>query len=211
MSPVVRLDRVTRRFRSAAETVVAVDAVTLELHVGELVALVGPSGSGKTTTLDLILGWEAADEGAVHLDVAGVGWHSIAVVPQELGLLPELTARENIELGARLGDAPAVGVDSGELLESLGLTPLTDRFPDELSMGEQQRVAVARAVAMRPSLLIADEPTAHQDERSADAVMACLAAVADAGGAVIVATHDDRLLDRADRVIALLDGRAVLE
>ncbi len=114
-------------------------------------------------------------------------------------------------VGARLGDAPAVGIDSGELLESLGLTPVTHRFPDELSMGEQQRVAVARAVAMRPSLLIADEPTAHQDERSADAVMACLAAVADAGGAVIVATHDDRLLDRADRVIALLDGRVVLE
>lgn len=100
MSPVVRLDRDTRRFRSAGETVVAVDAVTLELHVGELVALVGPSGSGKTTTVDLIHGWEAADEGAVHLDVAGVGWHSIAVVPQELGLLRELTARENIELGA---------------------------------------------------------------------------------------------------------------
>lgn len=203
-----RLDRVSRRYRSAAETIVAVDEVTLELRSGEIVGLAGPSGSGKTTTLNLILGWEQPDDGIVDVSAPGMGWRSVAVVPQELGLLPELTARENVLLVGRFvrGDVPAAS-DVDELFAALGLDALADRHPDELSMGEQQRVAVARAVVMAPALLVADEPTAHQDELRADQVMEQLARVADAGGAVLVATHDERLLDRVDRVIRMLDGR----
>ena len=205
---VVRLDRVSRRYRSAAETVVAVDAVTLELRAGEIVGLAGPSGSGKTTTLNLILGWEDPDDGTVAVTAPGEGWRSTAVVPQELGLLPELTARENVLLSGRLvgGAVPSVS-DLDELFAALGLDALAHRHPDELSMGEQQRVAVARAVAMAPALLVADEPTAHQDELRADQIMEQLAGVASGGGAVLVATHDERLLDRVDRVIRMLDGR----
>ena len=175
---------------------------------GEIVGLVGPSGSGKTTTLNLILGWERPTKGTVTSTLATAGWRSVAVIPQELGLLPELTAIENVVLPGRLngGDVPR---DVTAVLESLGLDSLADRYPAELSMGEQQRVAVARAVVMSPDLLVADEPTAHQDEQRADQVMEQLAAVASAGGAVIVATHDDRLLERVDRVVRMLDGRRV--
>jgi putative ABC transport system ATP-binding protein len=98
-------------------------------------------------------------------------------------------------------------IDTGELLGSLSLAELADRLPDELSLGERQRAAVARAAACRPKLLVADEPTAHQDERRADMVMAVLRDVAARGGAVLVATHDDRLLAQMDRVARMSDGR----
>ncbi len=207
MNELIRLDEATRRYRSAAEIVVAVDAVTLAVHAGEVVGLIGPSGSGKTTILNLLLGWEQPDAGTMTSSVTTHGWSGVAVIPQELGLLPELSARENVELAARLGGDRRV--DAVEALTSLGLGELLDRFPGELSMGEQQRVAVARAIAMSPALIIADEPTAHQDERHSDLVIDQLALVAKQGGAVIVATHDARLLDRVDRTIHVLDGSIV--
>ena len=131
----------------------------------------------------------------------------MAVVPQELGLIPELTATQNVSLARRLAgcerNAPV------DLFARLGLVGLEDRLPDELSVGEQQRTAVARALACSPTLLVADEPTAHQDEYHADQVMALLAERASNGGAVLVATHDDRMLARVDRVVRLLDGKLV--
>ncbi len=208
MSDVLRLDDVTREYRTAAATITAVAGLSMVVGAGEVVALVGPSGSGKTTTLNLILGWDTPSSGAVRSTVAGGDWRSMAVVPQELGLLPELTALENVELARRFVRG-AIEPDMSALFDALGLEGVAGRYPDELSMGEQQRVAVARAVALEPKLLVADEPTAHQDERRADQVMDQLVAVARRGGAVVVATHDGRLLDRADRIIQLLDGRAV--
>lgn len=208
MSDVLRLDDVTREYRTAAGSITAVDGLSLVVGAGEIVALVGPSGSGKTTTLNLILGWETPSSGVVRSTVAGGDWRSMSVVPQELGLLPELTAAENVELAGRFVHGK-IEADTSALFEALGLEGVAGRYPDELSMGEQQRVAVARAVALEPKLLVADEPTAHQDERRADQVMDQLVAVARRGGAVVVATHDGRLLDRADRVIHLLDGRSV--
>ncbi len=207
MNEVIRLDDVTRRYRSPSETIVAVDAVTLAVHSGELVGLIGPSGSGKTTILNLLLGWEQPDAGIVTSSVTARGWNGAAVIPQELGLLAELSARENVELAGRLGGHRRI--DAVAALTSLGLGDLLDRFPGELSMGEQQRVAVARATTMSPELVVADEPTAHQDEQHADLVIDRLAVVADDGGAVIVATHDSRLLHRVDRTIHLLDGHIV--
>ncbi len=206
--PALRLSAVTRRFVTKAEVVTAIDGVTLELAAGELVGLAGPSGSGKTTLLHLVVGWEHPDTGVIELAAGrGDGWTSVAVVPQELGLLQELSARENVELALRLGGCDRPGV--GGVFDSLGLGDLAERMPAELSMGEQQRVAVARAVICSPALLVADEPTAHQDERNADRVMALLRAAAGAGAAVVVATHDERLLEGVDRVIRLVDGRIV--
>ena len=202
----VRLSDVTRRFVTPAEVVTAVDAVTLTIGEGELVGLAGPSGSGKTTLLHLILGFDRPDAGSVVCDLGSEkGWAGIAFVPQELGLLPELTARENVELPARIGRRP--GKDSGDIMSTLGLSALVDRSPMQLSLGEQQRVAVARAVMPGPSLLVADEPTAHQDEPNADRIMGLLTEVAAADGAVLVATHDDRVLARVDRVVRITDGR----
>jgi putative ABC transport system ATP-binding protein len=206
--PAVLLEvrEVTRHFRTRAETIMAVDAASLEVWSGEVVGLAGPSGSGKTTLLHLVMGWEDPDTGSVdlHPDLPA-GWSGLAVVPQELGLLPELTARQNVELAGRLGGP--LTRSASDLFDRLGLAQLADRLPSELSQGEQQRVAVARAVACGPGLLVADEPTAHQDELHADMVMAMLHQVADNGGSVIVATHDERLLDGVDRVLRILDGK----
>jgi putative ABC transport system ATP-binding protein len=207
-APVVRLDGVTRRFESRAETVTAVRDVTLALHAGELVALAGPSGSGKTTALNLILGWEEPDDGRVErtFDLAA-GWAAQAVVPQDLGLLDELTVVENVALAARLSGAASRPL--ADLLAAVDLEHLAARRPAELSMGEKQRCAVARAATCSPIVLAADEPTAHQDERHADMVMALLATVAGDGSAVLIVTHDIRLLAAVDRVVDLVDGSVI--
>lgn len=206
MTGLVALRSVSRRYGAGATEVVAVNGASFDIGAGEVIGLAGPSGSGKTTLVNLVLGWERPDAGTVERAVAaGAGWSEVAVVPQELGLVAELTVRENVELAARLGRV-ADPVATDELLASLALADLAHRLPDELSMGERQRVAIARAVSCRPRLLVADEPTAHQDERRADMVMGALREVADRGGAVLVATHDERLLDRVDRTVHILDG-----
>lgn len=206
--PVIGLVDVTRRFRSGGADVVAVDGLSLTVHRGEVLALVGPSGSGKTTVVHLLLGWEQPDDGTVERTFdQGEGWVAQAVVPQELGLLPELTVRENVHLAARLSDAEGLPVDA--ILGRLGLTALADRLPSELSVGEQQRAAVARAVSCPSTLIAADEPTAHQDERHAEMVVSVLVDAAATGTAVLLVTHDERLLESAHRVVTLSDGRQV--
>ncbi len=207
--PVLRLRSVTKRYVTAAETLVAVADATLTVHAGEVVGLAGPSGSGKTTLLNLVIGWDHPDDGVVERrDDVCVGWSGLAVVPQELGLLPELTVRQNVELARRLGRTPPGreldAVD--DLLVELGLAELGHRLPGELSLGEQQRTAVARAVVCSPALLVADEPTAHQDELRSDMVIGVLARAASRGGAVLIATHDDRVLADVTRVVRILDG-----
>ena len=139
---VLTLGSASRWFEMSSGRVTAVDDVSLRIDVGEIVGLAGPSGSGKTTLLNLVAGWEMPDSGTVDRDSGALrGWSSLAVVPQELGLIPELTAVQNIELAGRLssGDSQAVEV----LFDVLDLVGLGDRMPDELSVGEQQRVAVA--------------------------------------------------------------------
>jgi putative ABC transport system ATP-binding protein len=207
-TPVVALQSASRSYRTAAVTVAALDDVSMEICRGELVGVAGPSGSGKTTLLNLVVGWDQPDSGTVTRSLGpGAGWTAMAVVPQELGLISELTAAQNVSLARRLGGCD--GTAPAELFARLGLIGLEGRLPDELSVGEQQRTAVARALICSPALLVADEPTAHQDEYHADQVMALLAERASNGGAVLVATHDDRMLARVDRVLHLLDGELV--
>jgi putative ABC transport system ATP-binding protein len=206
--PVVDLHAASRSYRNGAMTVAALSGVSLEICSGELVGVAGPSGSGKTTLLNLIVGWDQPDSGVVTRDLgSGAGWTAMAVVPQELGLIPELTAAQNVSIANRLTGGG--GTVRADLFARLGLVGLEDRLPEELSVGEQQRTAVARALTCSPALLVADEPTAHQDEHHADQVMALLAERASDGGAVLVATHDDRMLARVDRVVQLLDGKVV--
>lgn len=198
------LSEVTRVFRTRAEAIAAVDRVSLSVAGGEVVALVGPSGSGKTTLLNLIVGWERPDGGSVCFAEAR-NWNGMAVVPQALGLLDELTIGENIALPGRLGNAPQAAVEA--VIELLGLDGLEGRMPEEVSVGEQQRTAVARACVYAQHLLVADEPTAHQDEQNALVVAGALRAAADRSVGVVVATHDERVLAQVDRVIRIADGR----
>jgi ABC-type lipoprotein export system ATPase subunit len=211
--PLVGLADVSKSYRRGGEDVRALRGVSLTVGPGEIVGLVGPSGSGKTTLLNLICGWEDPDDGTVTGSVAPVGeglrgWDDVAIVAQGLGLSPELTVRENVALALRLSGARSPD-DLEQLLADLGLSDLADRYPAETSLGEQQRTAVARALALDPSLLLADEPTAHQDADHADTVLDALRDRADDGGACLVATHDARLLPRLDRVLRLHDGQLI--
>lgn len=201
----LRLDSVTRVYRKAAEDVIAVDSVSFSIERGTALGLVGPSGSGKTTLINLIVGWDVPDSGSVAWDEKpGEGWDAIAVVPQGLGLLDELTLRENIVLPVVLGNREHR--DAGALIDQLGLGEVADELPGSVSLGEQQRAAVARALITGPDLLVADEPTSHQDEANAERIAALLAEAA-TDGAVLVATHDERILDHVGVVLEMRDGR----
>jgi putative ABC transport system ATP-binding protein len=202
---VARLVDVTKRYQRGRETVTAVDGVSLELSSGTMVALIGPSGSGKTTLLNLIVGGDEPDEGVIDGPLTRGDWSQVAIVPQTLGLLPELTMHENIGLPLRLG--ASCGMDAEAAMRALGIAALADRPPVETSLGEQQRAAVARALVTSPALLVADEPTSHQDRANADAVVDALAGVTASGSCVFVATHDTRVLDRCDVVLRMTDGR----
>jgi putative ABC transport system ATP-binding protein len=184
--------RATSLGKSYRGSPAVVDA-SLELRAGELGAIVGRSGSGKSTLLMLLGGWLRPDAGEL---AAGVAWGELAYVPQRFGLVPELTVRENVDLPARLGRAAGT---TGEWLERLALDELGGRYPSEISIGQQQRVAVARALCVRPQVLLVDEPTSHQDGASAERVWRALAQAAAEGTACLVATHEPDAGRRAHR------------
>ncbi len=177
--------------------------VDLAVSAGELVTLSGPSGSGKTALLSLLCGFDFPDSGSVSPGASS--WSACAVLPQSLGLATELTLEENVALPLRLAGRDVSGV--ADLLEELGIGALGARYPGQVSFGQQQRAALARAVVARPSALLADEPTAHLDAVSAVAAVGLLRRVADEGAAVLIATHHDAVHEVADRVLVLADGR----
>lgn len=174
----------------------------LELGSGEIGALIGRSGSGKSTLLMIMAGFLDADAGTAS--VPGAAWTQTSYLPQRFGLLPELSIAENVSLPRRLDGGAD---DVAELLERLGLSELADRLPSETSIGQQQRAALARALAIRPAALLADEPTSHQDAASARRVWSALADAAADGTACLVATHDATAAAHADRVWHIADGR----
>ena len=203
----------TKIFRHHGGDVVhALEAVSFEARPGELVGLVGRSGSGKTTLLNVIAGWERPTSGEIRwletVDASSPSWSTVAAVPQKLGLMEELTVEENIAYPARLAGTLEDRSDAIEdLIGSLGIGELRSRYPREASVGEQQRTAIARALAIPTSVLLADEPTAHQDTASAERVFSALRMAAHAGTAVIVATHNPEVVRHLDRVLTMADGR----
>lgn len=189
----------------------ALDGVSLDVEAGELLALAGPSGSGKSSLVHLVAGLDAVQSGRVTvLDRSPAtirDWTQLSVVPQQHGLLRGLTVAENVALpGSRRRTAPDRAGAQGAM-EALGVAAMADRLVEALSLGEQQRVAVARALAGDPRVLVLDEPSSHQDEGHLEVVVGALRAAAAAGTAVLVATHDPTLLAAADRAVRLIDGR----
>jgi putative ABC transport system ATP-binding protein len=201
----------SKAYRRGEEVVHALDDVSLTLRAGELVGLVGRSGSGKTTLLNVIAGWEHADAGTIERsgsESAVPGWDVLAVVPQKLGLFDELSVRENLEYPARLhGRLEELRGRVDELMEDLGIAHLAARYPKETSLGEQQRTAVARALVLAPTLVLADEPTGHQDAASERRVLEAFGRSAAEGGSCLIATHNASLAPRLDRVLEMADGR----
>jgi putative ABC transport system ATP-binding protein len=189
----------------------ALRGVSFRLREGEITGLVGPSGSGKTTLLNLLCGREAPDGGTVTwtgrsaADLVDRGWSQVAILPQGLGLMDELTIRENVELPVHLGGG-AHGERVSELIAELGLAKMADRAPREASLGEQQRAALARALVLEPRLVLADEPTAHQDARWARATLEVLARAARRGSCLLVATHNREAASVVDRTLTIRDG-----
>jgi len=194
------------------------DGLDLDVHAGELVAVTGRSGSGKSTLLNVIGALDRVDGGSVELcgvrleraserDLAPLRRDRVGFVFQSFHLLPELTGLENVLLPTRLnGRRPSRGRGL-ELVERLGLGAAAGRLPAVLSGGEQQRLAIARALVNDPQLVLADEPTGNLDADSGRTVLELLRSIADEGRAVLLVTHEREATSRADRVLRLAGGR----
>jgi putative ABC transport system ATP-binding protein len=220
---IVRTEALCREFPVGESTVHALDDVAIAVQPGELAVVHGPSGSGKTTLLNVIGGLERPTSGRVWVDGQEVTTMSddqlvafrrnrIGFVFQGFGLLPVLSAAENVEIPLRLQRMEPRRRDRRvrELLELVGLEERANHRPYELSGGEQQRVAIVRALTNEPPLLLADEPTGQLDSENARTIMSFIhTLVANRVISALVATHDQALLDVADRVIQLQDGRVV--
>jgi putative ABC transport system ATP-binding protein len=214
----LRLRGVTRSYQTPTGPIQVLDGVDLDLARGETLALTGESGSGKSTLLHLIAGLDAADGGSISVEGAEVTAMSdtrrahlrrdrIGIVFQQFNLIPSLSVGANMSFQARLAGREDKAWNA-ELAARLGLADLLDRWPEQLSGGQQQRAAIGRALAARPALVMADEPTGNLDEASADAVLALLRDLAaGAGCGLLMVTHSAALAARLDRRVHLRAGR----
>ncbi len=221
LTPAVQIEQVCRSYKSGAGRIMAIDNLTCTIAAGAQIALIGPSGSGKTTLLSLLGALERPDSGKIALfgeEINGLNEAAAAVfrrqnigfIFQDDALMPELTVAENVTLPLILIKTAAREIKQrvGEILTDLNLQQFSRSFPQSLSGGEKQRVAVARAVIHQPKLLLADEPTANLDRRAADKVLDTIAKLAATSGlTVIMATHDPRVYQRFPRKLEMCDGK----
>ena len=214
---VLSVRNLTKTYRSAGEQVAVLRGVNLSVAAGERVALSGESGSGKSTLLHLIAGLDAADSGEVWLadtpvsnltdtGRAALRRDRLGLVFQQFNLIPSLNVEDNLAFQSRIAGRHD-GAWHGELVERLGLGGLLNRYPEQLSGGQQQRVAIGRALAVKPLLLLADEPTGNLDEATADDVLALARdLVTRTGCGFLMVTHSARLAATLDRQIHLRAG-----
>lgn len=218
----IELKHLEKRFQIGDQTVHALDDVSLRIEQGEYIAVMGPSGSGKSTLMNILGLLDRANSGDYMLDGINAGKlneaertrlrsEKIGFVFQSYHLVPRLTARENIELPMMLsgiaGKARKQKVD--DVLAKLDLLDRAHHSPNQLSGGQRQRVAIGRAIVMKPSILLADEPTGNLDSKSGEGVTQLLESLNAEGITLMVVTHDSTLGARANRQLNMLDGRIV--
>ncbi|MDP8959768.1 MAG: ABC transporter ATP-binding protein [Actinomycetota bacterium] len=220
--PIVEASHVHKAYRSGEVEVVALYGVSLEVERGEMVAVVGPSGSGKTTLLNCFSGLDEIDAGQVYIDGEEIHamsdrrrtayrGRSMGFIFQAFNLIPVFSALENVELPLLLNGVAAGEARrrAAETLERVGLAHRLEHKPAELSGGEQQRVAVARALTGQPAIVWADEPTGNLDTDNADKVMELLGKLNAEGLTIVLVTHDPAVSARAGRRVTMRDGMIV--
>jgi putative ABC transport system ATP-binding protein len=223
MESIVFCEKVSKIYHADHIRVSALEKVDLEIPRGQFVTLAGPSGSGKTTLLNVVGGLDQPSEGRITLqgrridqlspaEMADLRLEQVGFVFQAYNLIPVLTAQENVEFVMELQgiDAEKRHELSSEILEEVGLTGMENRRPTELSGGQQQRIAVARAIVSRPSIVLADEPTANLDSQTAKELVGLMLSLNDKHHTTfLISTHDPMVMDLAPRQIKLRDGRIV--
>ncbi len=219
----VRCVDLCKTYRQGDQDIKALDHVSIEIDEGGFVCLSAPSGGGKTTLLNAIGGLDVPDSGEVWIagrridemnkgELADLRLASIGFVFQAFNLIPVLTAQENVEFVMQVQGVPAAErrAKSLAILEEVGLAGLEHRRPAEMSGGQQQRVAVARAIVSRPALVLADEPTANLDSKTSDELMELFTELNQHHNTTfIIATHDQRVMAYATRLVRMLDGRVI--
>ncbi|MFZ4628255.1 MAG: ABC transporter ATP-binding protein [Blastocatellia bacterium] len=223
---ILEVRNVTREYQMKAETVRALSGISVSIEPGEFVAILGTSGSGKSTLLHLLGGLDRPTSGEILFDgrslapltsreMAAYRRTSVGMIFQSFHLLPTMTARENVMIALAFGGMSRRDryQRAAELLDRVGLSHRLDHLPSELSGGEQQRVSIARALANRPKVLLADEPTGNLDSRRAADILDLLATLCrEEKMAVLLVTHDEALASAyASRIIRLRDGEVVPE
>jgi putative ABC transport system ATP-binding protein len=214
--PDIRIRDLTMEYSSGGFAVKPFDHFELDLHTGDMALLLGASGCGKTTLLSMLASLLTPTSGSIHVgdvevtalkgaELAEYRRRTVGVVFQAFNLIPSLTAQENLTVAMRYAgtDKKTAKRRSEELLEMVGLADRMHHRPGKMSGGQQQRVSIARALAMDPPLIVADEPTASLDYMQVDGVIRLLRELAAPGRVVVIATHDERLLPLADRVVEL--------
>jgi putative ABC transport system ATP-binding protein len=221
MAGLIRLQNVTRSYASeTAAPVTALDDVSVEIGAKEFVAITGPSGCGKSTLLHLLGGLDKPTRGEIHVGDLALHLaderaltryrrHDLGIVFQFFNLLPTMNLLENVSLPLLLqGEAPEqIRPRALELLELVGLSQRATHFVHQLSGGELQRTAIARALIHRPKLLLADEPTGNLDTKTGDEIMALFARLHAEGNTIILVTHENDIARRANRIIHVRDGK----
>ena len=214
-----------KTFRQGEEVITGLDHVNLDIEGGSFVCLSGPSGSGKTTLLNAMGGLDTPDKGEITVgeyrvdrlskgELADMRLRSIGFVFQSYNLIPVLSARENVEFVMQVQGLPSAERRSRaeQVLAEVGLSGLEERLPGDMSGGQQQRVAVARAIANQPALVLADEPTANLDTRTAAQLMDLFVTLnRERGITFVIATHDVRVMGYARRLVSMRDGLIVAD
>ena len=222
----LHLEKVTKVYRKGASEVRALDGVDLDIEAGEFLTVVGPSGSGKTTFLNILGCLDSPTEGRLVYDgvelralgekgLSAYRRDRISFVFQSYNLIPVLTVRENVELPLvieRKRGAREIRVMADEMIAAVGLAGMENRYPRELSGGQEQRVAIARALVKKPLVVLADEPTANLDSHTAEDIVELMRKInAERGTTFVFSTHDKLVMDHARRVVTIRDGKVTAD